>query len=294
MIDKNLAIRLVAASLGWWAIDAWSEEPPFDCLIEASMTSAVSSAVPGVIERIETTRGARVKQGQIVARLQSGVDQAMVELARTRAQFTAELEAKRANHELAQRNLKRINDLHDKRLIPAQEQDKTQTMAEVAAFEWHMAQEQQRLARMELKRTEEMLAQRSIKSPIDGIVVDTLKSPGEYVEEHAIVKIARVDPLYVEVLVPLSDYGTIQPGMLAQVSLEPPIGGQYPLGAFLEDHEFVAGSGDLAVPPSQARDLARRLPAARLVEIEGGHLVHEERPDVVAELVLREAAIAAA
>lgn len=248
MIDKNLAIRLVAASMEWWVIDAWpAEPPPFDCMIEASMTSAVSSAVPGVIERIETTRGARVQQGQIVARLQSGVEQAMVELARTRAQFTAELEAKRAHHELAQRNLKRINDLHDKRLIPAQEQDQTQTMAEVAAFEWHMAQEQQRLARMELKRTEEMLAQRAIKSPIDGIVVDTLKSPGEYVEEHAIVKIARVDPLYVEVLLPLSDYGTIQPGMTAQVTLEPPITGQYPAKVIVVDPLIDAASGTFGI-----------------------------------------------
>ncbi|MFN4271882.1 MAG: alpha/beta fold hydrolase BchO [Aliihoeflea sp.] len=54
---------------------------------------------------------------------------------------------------------------------------------------------------------------------------------------------------------------------------------------------LVAGRNDKAVPVSQARDLAARLPTARLMEIDGGHLVHEERPDAVAELIQDEAGV---
>lgn len=52
---------------------------------------------------------------------------------------------------------------------------------------------------------------------------------------------------------------------------------------------LVAGTRDKAVPASQARDLAGRIQAARLVEIEGGHLMHEETPDSVADIVRAEA-----
>lgn len=52
---------------------------------------------------------------------------------------------------------------------------------------------------------------------------------------------------------------------------------------------LVAGTRDKAVPIAQARDLAARLPAARLFEIEGGHLVHEERAEAVAAVVFAEA-----
>ncbi len=52
---------------------------------------------------------------------------------------------------------------------------------------------------------------------------------------------------------------------------------------------LVAGETDRAVPLSQQRTIAARLPAAHLVVVEGtGHLVHEERPETVARLVLSE------
>lgn len=54
---------------------------------------------------------------------------------------------------------------------------------------------------------------------------------------------------------------------------------------------LVTGVNDRAVAPAQARDLARRLEAARMVELEGGHLVHEERPADVARVIIDEVTI---
>lgn len=42
---------------------------------------------------------------------------------------------------------------------------------------------------------------------------------------------------------------------------------------------LIAGSGDTTVPPRVSRDAARRIPGAALMELPGGHLLHEERPD---------------
>ncbi len=50
--------------------------------------------------------------------------------------------------------------------------------------------------------------------------------------------------------------------------------------------ELVVGEADRAVPPADARTVARRAPGARLRLLAGlGHLAHEERPDLAAAIV---------
>ncbi|WP_428374633.1 alpha/beta fold hydrolase BchO [Lichenicoccus sp.] len=65
-----------------------------------------------------------------------------------------------------------------------------------------------------------------------------------------------------------------------------------PLAAALPDLAcrvvLVCGEADRMIPPDDAARLARMLPDATLVSLpELGHLAHEERPDLVADLVMR-------
>jgi magnesium chelatase accessory protein len=51
---------------------------------------------------------------------------------------------------------------------------------------------------------------------------------------------------------------------------------------------LVVGDRDLAIPPHQAWRVREHVPSAHLETLPGlGHLAHEERPDLVADLVLR-------
>jgi magnesium chelatase accessory protein len=51
---------------------------------------------------------------------------------------------------------------------------------------------------------------------------------------------------------------------------------------------LVVGDGDRAIPPAQATRVRAHVPSASLEILAGlGHLAHEERPDLVADLVLR-------
>jgi magnesium chelatase accessory protein len=50
--------------------------------------------------------------------------------------------------------------------------------------------------------------------------------------------------------------------------------------------ELIVGEADRAVPPADARTVARRVPGARLRLLPGlGHLAHEERPDLAAAII---------
>ena len=67
-----------------------------------------------------------------------------------------------------------------------------------------------------------MLDRRTIYSPISGIVVERSMSPGERVDQETILKVAQIDPLRVEVILPSAMFGSIDTGARATVVPEIP------------------------------------------------------------------------
>ena len=58
---------------------------------------------------------------------------------------------------------------------------------------------------------------KAIVAPFSGVVVERLQSPGEFVENKPILRIAQLDPLRVEVILPVAMFGSITTGMRAEV-----------------------------------------------------------------------------
>jgi multidrug efflux pump subunit AcrA (membrane-fusion protein) len=99
------------------------------------------------------------------------------------------------------------------------EAETQKVLAEIGVAE---AKEARHLAILELKRAEASLELRTIRSPVDGVVLERLLYAGEFTKQGAIVKLAQIDPLRVDVIVPVALLGRIQPGMRAQVTPEAP------------------------------------------------------------------------
>ncbi|MDX1434782.1 MAG: efflux RND transporter periplasmic adaptor subunit, partial [Gammaproteobacteria bacterium] len=195
----------------------------YDCLIEARTVVELSTREIGTIEELLVGRGDLVEAGQAVARLESALEQASVALARSRADMRAVLQEREENLEFAKREHARSEELYAKRSVPFQELDRAATGARIAELQLRQAQHEQQTVRLELRRAETALAARTIKSPIDGVVVERLLAVGESVEDRPIIRLAEVDPLKVEVIVPVEDFGRIEAGMRARV--EPVIPG---------------------------------------------------------------------
>jgi len=70
---------------------------------------------------------------------------------------------------------------------------------------------------------------------------------GEYVGEKPIMTIVQIDPLNVEVVVPVSEYGTIRKGMRVEVRPEAPVGGVYTGEVTIVDRVVNAASGSFGV-----------------------------------------------
>lgn len=195
-------------------------EEHLDCLIEPHQVVELGTPVPGVIDRILVERADGVALGQPLVELESSVEQATLRHAKERAGMDATIKAHGADLNLARQNLKRMEKLFERRVIPSQKRDEARAEYEVALRNYQVAKENQRLAQLELETQQAKLARRIIRSPIDGVVVERLSTAGEFVDERPLLTLAQLDPLRVEVLIPAPLFGSIQPGMWAQVNPE--------------------------------------------------------------------------
>ena len=218
-----------------------------DGLIEPHMVVNVGSGAAGIIEKVTVDRGDFVKKGQVLATLQSGVEKATVELSRARAELTASIELRGARLEFAKQEQLRADDLHSKEAVPLQEKEEAETNKLIAEAELKEAIERKELAGLELEQAREVLKRRTMRSPITGVVVERFLCPGEFVEDQPILKLAQIDPLNVEVIVPVSLLGSIKVGMGGTVKPEGPLGGVYAAEVKIVDRVIDAASGTFGV-----------------------------------------------
>jgi membrane fusion protein, heavy metal efflux system len=216
-IQTNTQSILTLSILSLAILSAQTNAQSLDCLIQPHQIVQVGSAVPGVIERIHAERGDVVKLGQVLVQLQSSVERANLSLAQSRAKIQGEVSAAEQSSDFAVREHKRAAELAQKNFVSQNYVDKASTEAQVAGSKLTQAKERKTVAGQELEVAQAQLAMRTIKSPISGVVTDRFMASGELVEDKPLMRIAQVDPLRVEVVVPASVYGQLQRGMQATV-----------------------------------------------------------------------------
>lgn len=206
-------------------VSAQTQEPAqLNCRIEPSVVVAISSAVEGVISEVLVDKNDQVKKGDVVARLDAGLETATAELRRVQAELTSDVQAQQLALDFSNRSLARVKDLYEKKAASFSELDKLKTEHAIAQQQLQQALDRKRQAELEHKRSLADLQRRTLVSPIDGIVVERLKEPGEHIDFDPVLKLAQLDPLRVDVFAPASLYGKVKTGMKASVVPELGIG----------------------------------------------------------------------
>jgi len=240
-------IALTSTFLWLGAMDVKAQSIEFDGLIEPKLSANMGSNTPGILESVSVDRGDMVKEGQVVATLQAGVEKSTMELAKARAELDATIKAKKAEMEFADRSKQRKKELYEKKTLSFQEWDEAETRRMLAELALNEALEAKRLAELEYKRSVEVVKRMSIRSPVNGVVVDRYLHPGEYIEDKPVMKLAQIDPLHVEVIMPVSMLGSVRSGMFAEVKPEAPVGGLYKAKVTIVDKVVDAASGTFGV-----------------------------------------------
>jgi len=229
------------------SLPGWAESLVLDGLIEPSLVVNVGSSVPGILETVEAERGDMIVKGQVLARLNSGVENATMELARARTEMKAIINERQAQVNFSLRRKKRYEELYKKKVIPFEKMDEAKTDSDTALLDLEEAKENMRLAELELKRSIEVVRRMTIYSPINGVVMERFLSPGEYVEDQPVLKLAQIHPLYVEIFALVELLGKIEVGMHADVSPEEPVGHVYKARVKIVDRVVDAASGTFGV-----------------------------------------------
>ncbi len=195
-------------------------ESAMDCIVEPYKTAELASSTSGVVKFINVDRGDSIELGQVVAKLEYEVHQAGVQLANARVKFTA-------------KKLVRMRELFKKKMVPSQDLDEAITERDLAVAEH--------------RKEVELLKQRIVKSPLSGVVVERYFSPGEYVENKPILKIAQIDPLNVELIAPVSMLGEFKTNAKVIIYPEGPIKGPLEARVTRIDRVIDASSGAFRV-----------------------------------------------
>ena len=192
------------------------------CVIEPTETVELGSPVIGIINSIKVERGDTVKKGQIIAKLASDVERKSVDLATLRVNDFSEVQSAVAAKEHAKREKTRAVLLFKKNLISKQALDKAVTEDTLARAQVAQARENISQSNQELKLARARLNQRTLRSPINGIITERYLSPGNRVQDQPIVRIAKVNPLRVEVIVPAKYFNQFKKGQIVKVAPELP------------------------------------------------------------------------
>lgn len=254
---RVVAVKLAAAAL---AACGTAQAARYECVIEPNQTVELRSPVDGLIDKVLVRRGDRVRAGQALVVLESSVETSALDVARFRAQMGARIAVTTNRLDYATRKLARATELSAQNYVAAQSRDEAEAEKRVAEAELREARDAQSLAQRELQYSSDLLARRTLRSPFNGVVVERMLNPGDLAESgtgrRPVLKLAQIEPLRVEVVLPISAYGRLRIGDAALVTPEA-LGGRYPATVTVVDSVFDSASGTfgarLEMPNAQGR-----------------------------------------
>ena len=129
-----------------------------------------------------------VKAGQVLVTLDSGVEKAAVESARYRSTMKGKIITGESRVEFSTQKFNRRDKLAGQSYVSHQDRDESLTEKRLAESELIEAWDDRRLAEIEFHRLSEQLRLRTIKSPLDGVVVDRMLNAGELADNRDLRK----------------------------------------------------------------------------------------------------------
>jgi RND family efflux transporter MFP subunit len=226
---------------------AASQYTELDCLVKPEMYVDLSSPVDGILETILVNKSDVIQKGQILGYLESSVEQARVELAQYQADIYNPIRTQKIRLEFAKRHSQRIENLHRKKAVSFKDKDDADTEVAIAEADLLQAKIDRQKSKLQLDLAIAELNRRTIKSPIDGIVIERYVMPGESVDDRPILQLAKVDPLLVEVVASAELFGLIKKDMKVQIFPEAPSNSTYQATVSVVDKIIDAASGSFTV-----------------------------------------------
>lgn len=245
---RALPLALAAALLATTGSLVQAEDFSHDCIIEPAMVVEVGSAVEGIIAEIDAKRGAQLKKGDIIARLEASVEEESMKIAEAVAASRIDIDVAKARVELLEKTVERARTLVRRNAGTQVDLDIAEAELKTARLEVERAEENHMMSQLERDRAAATYERRVVRSPIDGVLLRRLIGPGEFIHSQSqVAQIANVNPLFVDVFLPTALYNDVKVGQMAIVRPAAPIGGIYEAEIRSIDQVFDAASDTFGV-----------------------------------------------
>lgn len=213
MIMKNIFL-LLFIPFALFANDS-IESNKFDCVIVPSITANLGSNSHGIINEILVEKNDFVKKGDIIAIIDNKVEKATLELAKSKTWINSHVDMGEISHNLAKREQARVKIAFSRGASSAHNIDVANTDVKLSKIKLLQAKENKALAYQEMLKSKALLEHKTIRAPFSGVITQRLQSIGQFIDDEAIVSLAKLDPLYVEVIIPASQIGNVKKSMKA-------------------------------------------------------------------------------
>src|SRR5262249_42608215 len=138
--------------------------------------------------------------------------------------------AAQTKYDYAERKFARRREMNAEKLMSTQDKEEAEGDMKSAEADLQVARENHEVARLEYEEQRALLLRRTLRSPFDGVVADQLQYEGEVVEPSdptkPILKLEKIDPLRVHVILPRAVFGQIKLGMTGTIAPEAPLGNE--------------------------------------------------------------------
>lgn len=156
-----------------------------------------ATAETGLVNKLLVKVGDTVKAGQPIAELDCQAVQLQLETARVQASAEGRLITAAGEVAFYKRKLELLSQMRQKNQANELEEERARVDLRMAEGRYQAELDEKRVLELQVRKLEEQLAERTIKAPIDGVVIKLHKAVGEFVAANtpAVARIADVSQM---------------------------------------------------------------------------------------------------
>jgi RND family efflux transporter MFP subunit len=206
-------------------LTAWAQgEMMYQGIAKPSREVVLTAPVQAVLGAVTVEEDAPVISGQAVAKMDEALQLVSVLAARLKAESETEILSKTLALKEAQITYERSKDALAAAAASDWEVRKAELQRDQAAAEVKAAEENHRIAQVELQLEEERLTRYTLTAPFDGRVFRIEVDPGATLSPgDKILTLRKLDPLEAQVYLPVRLYGKMKVGQSYQLDAGEPV-----------------------------------------------------------------------
>jgi RND family efflux transporter MFP subunit len=204
-----------------WAIDSpQSHGMQFDAVTKPSADIELSFVRGGRVAEVVVQEGDTVEEKQLIASLDDTVEQLQLLQLKAKAMDRTRIEAAAADLLQKQEDLKKIEGAKKKGAATDWELEHARLNVKIARLSLQLAKFEHEQDRRKFEEFKADLERLRLFSPVNGLVEEVAIEPGESAQPmKTAIRVVKIDPLWIDVIVPLPMARHLKPGESAQVLL---------------------------------------------------------------------------